>query len=268
MRTPKVSSVSAEPQLMANRVEWEPLGFSTPLDHYRIEGHSGSGWTLLGKTIFPFFVHDRLDPQGEKWKYRVIVVDAAGNASGPSRPVRAASLRSATTGTKLAALGEFDLRASEFQFAPQGYEKIAEAYPDGEISIGADATANDVPYLLPGPKDKWGGEKSYTLHWDFDVADKHISRANMVLALWVIDTTKLGGTLELKVNDFTTSLELPQGGTAGSKHDDARTITALKPAAFEIPLPDGTLASGHNTLTATLAEGSWLAWDAVGFFTV
>lgn len=85
-----------------------------------------------------------------------------------------------------------------------------------------------------------------------------------MLALWGIDTAKLGGTLEMKVNDFTTSLELPQGGTAGSKNDDAHTTTALKPAAFEILLPDGTLAPGRNTL----AEGAWLARDAVGFFTV
>lgn len=74
----------------------------------------------------------------------------------------------------------------------------------------------------------------------------------------------------LGVELIATSIASDGDGQAGSTSDDwlAHTTTALNPAAFEIPLPDGTLAPGHNTLTATLAEGAWLAWDAVDFFTV
>lgn len=53
----------------------------------------------------------------------------------------------------------------------------------------------------------------------------------------------------LGVELIATSIASDGDGQAGSTSDDwlAHTTTALKPAAIEIPLPDDTLALGHNT---------------------
>ncbi|WP_295646904.1 hypothetical protein [uncultured Corynebacterium sp.] len=260
--------IKCAPGLMEIALAWKPLDWSIPLDHYRVEGRRrGHGWQLLKKTIFPFYRHDRLLPQGEEWHYRVKTVDAAGNVSRPSRPIRAKSLRSVVTGKPLATAGHFDRQSTELKFAPRDYKKIPVAFPDGKISV----TGNnpEIPYLLPGPKDAWAGEKSYSLTWEFDLAKSSIEphRSKIHLALWFIDTTKLGGSLEVELGGFRQTLSVPKGATAGSKKGDARRDDgSLKPGCWEKAIPSDSLREGRNTLTLTMRSGGWIAWDAIGLF--
>lgn len=251
---------------MENYIAWGAVGWETVLDHYRVIGTSGGQERLLGKTIFPFFRHVDLDAAGETWDYAVEVVDAAGNVSARSAVVRSTSLLSVTSGTPLATLGRFDRKSHEFKFAPKGYAQIPEAYPDQKIVVGPQGGSQDVAYLLPGPSDKWAGSKSYTLEWTADIESLD-DAAVTALALWLVDTTKLGGTLEIRINGVADSLELPRGATAGSKRGDASgEHHGLKPAALEIDLPAGALRTGENVVTLTLGKGGWLAWDALGLF--
>ena len=251
------------------RVGWEVAkdeGFGdVVLDHYRVIGTDPNGVdVLLGKTIFPFFHHSRRDVAGEKWSYYVKVVDASGTESAPSGKATSTSLPSVTAGQALATIGSFDRKGTEFQYSPKDYKKIVTAHPDQTITVGPDATPADVPYLLPGPGDKWAGSKSYTLKWTVKL-DKPASKA--ALALWLIDTTKLGGVLDITVNDFHKQIELPQGATQGSRQGDASgEPTPLRPAAIEFALAEDTLKEGENQLVFTLREGGWLAWDALGIF--
>lgn len=262
---PAVTGVQAEPRLMENYVTWEPASWDVVLDHYRVIGTDPNGVdVLLGKTIFPFFRHSRRDVDGEKWSYYVKVVDAAGAESSPSGKATSTSLPSVTAGTALATIGSFDRKGTEFQYSPKDYKKIVTAYPDQTITVGPDAKPADVPYLLPGPGDKWAGSKAYTLKWTVKL-DKPTAKA--ALALWLIDTTKLGGILDVTVNDFHKQVELPQGATQGSRQGDASgDPTSLRPAAIEFDLPEDTLQQGENHLVFTLREGGWLAWDALGIF--
>lgn len=262
---PAATGVQAEPQLMENYVTWEPASWDVVLDHYRVIGTDPNGVdVLLGKTIFPFFHHSRRDVAGEKWTYYVKVVDAAGAESSPSGKATSTSLPSVTAGTALATIGSFDRKGTEFQYSPKDYKKIVTAHPDQTITAGPDAKPADVPYLLPGPGDKWAGSKAYTLKWTVKL-DKPTAKA--ALALWLIDTTKLGGILDVTINDFHKQVELPQGATKGSRQGDARgEPTSLRPAAIEFALPENTLQEGENELVFTLREGGWLAWDALGIF--
>lgn len=254
--------------LMEINLAWEPLDWAIPLDHYRVEGRSkGHGWKLLKKTIFPVFNHNRLRPEGEEWLYRIRTVDAAGNISRPSRPVRAKSLRSVVTGVPIVKAGHFDRQSVDLQFAPKDYKKIPVAFPDGKITVSG---ANpDIPYLLPGPGDSWAGGKCYSLTWDFNFPKASIrtSRTKIYLALWFIDTTKLGGLLDVELGGFGKTLEIPKGETAGSKRGDARGDDgALKPGCWELEVPITNLREGRNRLTLTLQQGGWIAWDAMGLF--
>lgn len=262
---PAVTGVQAEPQLMENYVTWEPASWDVVLDHYRVIGTDPNGVdVLLGKTIFPFFRHSRRDVAGEKWSYYVKVVDAAGAESSPSGKATSTSLPSVTAGTALATIGSFDRKGTEFQYSPQDYKKIVTAHPDQTITVGPDAKPADVPYLLPGPGDKWARSKAYTLKWTVKL-DKPTGKA--ALALWLIDTTKLGGILDVTINDFHKQIELPQGATQGSRHGNTcGDPTPLRPAAIEFDLPEDTLQQGENQLVLPLREGGWLAWDALGIF--
>ena len=262
---PAATGVQAEPQLMENYVTWEPASWDVVLDHYRVIGTDPNGVdVLLGKTIFPFFRHSRRDVAGEKWTYYVKVVDAAGAESSPSGKATSTSLPSVTAGTALATIGSFDRKGTEFQYSPKDYKKIVTAHPDQTITVGPDAKPADVPYLLPGPGDKWAGSKAYTLKWTVNLNQP---TAKTALALWLIDTTKLGGILDVTINDFHKQVELPQGATKGSRQGDARREpTSLRPVAIEFDLPENTLQQGENQLVFTLLEGGWLAWDALGIF--
>lgn len=262
---PAVTDLSATAGLMTVQLKWQPLDWSTVLDHYRIVGTPESGRPqLLGKTIFPTFLHDRLAPEGEAWTYRVEAVDAAGTVSPVSETVTVTSTRSVTTGRPLATLGQFDWNTAEFRFAPANYSQIPGTYPSRRFTAGNGATAADVPYLLPGPGDAWAGNDVYSLSWKVNIPAGDGPEA---LALWLVDTTRLGGTLDVQIGSFTTALELPQGGTAGSRQGDANSPgSPLEPAAFELSLPAGTLQQGSNTVELTLSEGGWVAWDALGLF--
>ena len=262
---PAATGVQAEPQLMENYVTWEPASWDVVLDHYRVIGTDPNGVdVLLGKTIFPFFRHSRRDVAGEKWSYYVKVVDAAGAESSPSGKTTSTSLPSVTAGTALTTIGSFDRKGTEFQYSPKDYKKIVTAHPDQTITVGPDAKPADVPYLLPGPGDKWAGSKAYTLKWTVNLNQP---TAKTALALWLIDTTKLGGILDVTINDFHKQVELPQGATKGSRQGDASgEPTSLRPAAIEFALPENTLQEGENELVFTLREGGWLAWDALGIF--
>lgn len=260
---PAATGVQAEPQLMENYVTWEPASWDVVLDHYRVIGTDPNGVdVLLGKTIFPFFRHSRRDVAGEQWSYYVKVVDAAGTESSPSGKATSTSLPSVTAGTALATIGSFDRKGTEFQYSPKDYKKIVTAHPDQTITVGPDAKPVDVPYLLPGPGDKWAESKAYTLKWTVKL-DKPTEKA--ALALWLIDTTKLGGILDVTINDLHKQVELPQDATQGSRQGDASgEPTPLRPAAIEFALPENTLQEGENQLVFTLREGGWLAWDALG----
>lgn len=260
-----VRNLRAEPKLMENLLTWEPVGWDTALDHYRVLGVGRDGKEqLLGKTIFPFFRHDRLDPAGETWRYAVEIVDAAGGVSPRADAPQTSSIASVTVGAELARLGDFDRKDLEFKYAPKDYKKIVTAYPDQKVVAGPDASAGNVAYLLPGPGDKWAGNKAYTLEWTVDIPEPS---GDIALALWLVDTTKLGGTLDVEINGFSRAVELPQGATKGSKVGDASgEKTSLKPVAIEFDLPAGTLKQGENTLVFTVSEGGWLAWDALGLF--
>ncbi|MDU2587541.1 MAG: polysaccharide lyase family protein [Corynebacterium sp.] len=262
---PVVTGVQAEPQLMENYITWEPVSWNVVLDHYRVIGTDPNGVdVLLGKTIFPFFHHSRRDVAGEKWSYYVKVVDAAGIESSPSNSATSTSLPSVTAGNALATIGSFDRKGTEFKYSPMDYKKIVTAHPDQTIIAGPAATAADVPYLLPGPGDKWAGSKAYTLKWTVNLKQP---TAKTALALWLIDTTKLGGILDVTINDFRKQVELPQGATKGSRQGDASgDPTSLRPVAIEFSLPENTLQEGENELVFTLREGGWLAWDALGIF--
>lgn len=275
-RPQTVTDVQVEPALAAVTLTWTPLGWEPLIDHFRIYAVRGGSAPsqvreadLLAKTVYPRFVHDGLDPAGEQWTYVIIAVSDAGRRGKSSDPVTATSQASVTaTGREVGAIGTFDGKSLEFQFAPSSYSSIPDSHPDALIEYrqGTDVPASGWPYLLPGPGDAWAGYRAYRARWTFELADELVD--DLDLAVWLIDTTRLGGLLRISANgEQIMDLDLPPGATRGSREGDATVPgSTLRRSFHELPVPASTLRVGENMIEFHLVEGGWLAWDAVGLF--
>ncbi|WP_193105930.1 polysaccharide lyase family protein [Brachybacterium sp. FME24] len=276
-RPETVTGLHTEPALASTVLTWDALGWDPLIDHYRIYGIAGDSAPsgdpreddLLAKTVYPRFVHDGLDPAGEAWTYRVLAVSDAGRRAKPSAPITGTSLPSVTaTGREIATIGAFDGRTLEHLLAPSGYASIPEQYPEALIEFvqGADDPGSDWPYLLPGPGDAWAGKKAYRARWT--VTLEGAPAQDHDLAVWLVDTTRLGGILRVSANgEVVTDIELPRGATRGSREGDATLPGSTLLRSFHEPaIPAGLLQAGENVIELELAEGGWVAWDAVGLF--
>lgn len=275
-RPDTVTGLNTAGDIASITLSWRPLPWSTTVDHYRVYGVPGSNGgplrdpreqDLVAKTVYPRLIHGGLAAKGETWTYAVITVDASGRRSRPSRSVTGESTVSIThSGQPLAEVGDFDGRTLEFQYAPDDYPSIPTTYPDAVIEVdhGPNA-ATRWPYLLPGPGDAWAGDQAYRLDWTLTLSEPPQQPA---MAIWLVDTTRLGGTLEVAVNGTTVAERtLIAGGTRGSTEGDAgEPGTALVPSYHEFDLPPDAFADGSNTISFTLADGGWAAWDGVGLY--
>ena len=275
-RPQTVTALEAEPALASTTLTWQPLGWDPLIDHYRVYAVRGESAPdgkneaeLLAKTVYPRFVHADLDPAGETWTYVVLAVSDAGRRGKPGAPVTATSQPSViATGDEVATIGAFDGRTLEFLHAPSGYATIPEQFPDALIDYtqGADDPGTAWPYLLPGPGDAWAGRKTYRARWTLTLAEA--PAADHDLAVWLVDTTRLGGILRVSVNEeHLVDIELPEGATRGSREGDATVPgSTLRRSFHEHAVPPELLQAGENVLELELVEGGWVAWDAVGLF--
>lgn len=273
---PAVTGLDFTPHITRTEITWQSLGLSPLMDHYRVHGRPGrhttlplDNSTLVGKTVYPRFRHNNLDPAGEEWTYQIVAVSDAGRRGAASQPLVAHSQASVTaTGTPVAVIGSFDAKTLELQFAPSGYTALAKAHPTATIDYvqGTDTPAAGWPYLLPGPGDAWGGSRVWRARWHLD----QITEARHALAVWLVDTTKLGGKLRVDINGKAFhEITQPVGSTRGSREGDATVVGSPLVRSFhEFELPKGTLTTGSNLIEFVVTEGGWVAWDAVGLFSV
>jgi len=271
-----VTGLAIEPAIARVVLTWNPLPWTPLIDHFRVYGVPGRDGRpqerpehLLGKTVYPRFVHAGLDPRGSEWSYLVVAVSDAGQRSRPSAVISGSSQASViATGTELARVGEFDGKGSELLFSPASYAKIPTTYPTAIITYtqGVDQPGTGWPYLLPGPGDGWAGRKVYRVLWTVPLATAPTTPVD--LAAWLIDTTRLGGVLTVRVNGAEVQrVTLAKGATLGSRNADATLPNSTMVRAYhEFALPEGALVAGTNVVEFELTEGGWVAWDAVGLY--
>ncbi|REE99815.1 polysaccharide lyase family protein [Thermomonospora umbrina] len=258
------------------RVElsWDGRPYEPLVDHYAIYASRTAGFeigpeTLLGKTVYTTFKHDRLGGAAREWHYRVVVVDAAGERSRPSARVTGRSEESvAVSGRPIATIGAFDHKSLELALAPAGYAQVPKRFANGaDYTHGIHQPAVDWPYIHPGPADGWGGRKPYRYTFRFDV--EQVPAGEPWLSIWLVDThASLAGEIVLALNDTALgTVKLENGGTRGSLEGDATVPgTALKPSYVELALPRAAVIAGRNVLTIDKNIGSWHVYDALGVF--
>ncbi|MFI6515921.1 polysaccharide lyase family protein [Spirillospora sp. NPDC050679] len=255
------------------RLTWEGEAYRPLVDHYAIYASRTRGFkvgpdTLLAKTVYATFPHDRLGGRRQDWYYRIVTVDASGARSRPSAEVAGHSLDSvAVTGRALASVGEFDHKSLEFALAPAGTGQYRARFPNGvDYTAGTSRPGTDWCYIQPGPADAWGGSKPSRFTLRFTLAD---APAEAWASIWLIDTHgSQPGTIELALNGAPVrEVKLENGAMRGSLEGDATAPgNGLKPSYVELELPRAALRTGENVLTIDKKAGSWHAYDALGVF--
>jgi hypothetical protein len=268
-RPPAITHLTGSGQISSITLDWKPVSWATVVDHYAVYVLNSGTFELVGKTVYPHYVHRGLGFTGVPRTYRIVTVDAAGNTSKPSATVAATNLTSVTvSGVPVARVGEFDGKGSELALSPGGYASYPTRFPsDVDYTFGTSTPSADWSYLLPGPADKWAGSKSHRATFRFELAA--VPEKDLDLALWLIDShASLAGTAVLTVNGTEVGrLTFANGATKGSTiADSTYPGSPLKPSYLELPLPRALFRPGQNLLELFKDNGSWLAYDALGIY--
>jgi hypothetical protein len=269
-----VHGLRAQAEIGRIRLTWKGEAYEPLVDHYAIYGSRSRGFgigpeTLVGKTVYGYFVHDRMGGRRQDWYYRIVVVDAAGNRSRPSPELAAHSVESVTVnGRALATVGNFDHKTLELALAPAGYAQYRTRFPNGsDYTYGKSSPGNDWAYIQPGPSDSWAGSRPSLATFRFPL--EAVPSGETWLAIWLVDThASIPGTIRLALNGTPVrEVKLENGGTRGSLEGDATLpSTPLKPSYVELALPAAALKAGENVLTIDKQIGSWHVYDALGIF--
>lgn len=166
-------------------------------------------------------------------------------------------------------IGSRDGQSKEFALAPADYKEFLAhdfGYEDRYFLVGYHDSQSDFPYVLPGPKDQWGGTWS-TSGW----------RTHSVDILFGVESMPKKGTWNLEigitdnavenppllkatVNGHEYKFQLEKGGSESSIEGD---LSSAKPSVLTATIDASILKRGGNRISITLLEGSWAIFDFV-----
>ena len=158
------------------------------------------------------------------------------------------------------AIGERDDQSAEFALGPDRY---GDYDADGYHVVGVGDPASDWPYTHPGPADTWAGGTAHTFTVVFVLEHAVTGKARLVIDL--LDThSERPPTFTIKVNDRSWTHECPPGGGDASIFGSA---DVGQEHVIEVPIPEGVLTQGANTVEITNSALSWVVYDWVGLET-
>ncbi|WP_316785889.1 GH92 family glycosyl hydrolase [Pedobacter frigiditerrae] len=166
-------------------------------------------------------------------------------------------------------IGKADNQTAGLALAPTDYKKFLEhdfGWEDRYYLVGYSNPAKDFPYVLPGPKDGWGGTaptagiRSHLLNILFDLKNASTNKPFKL----VIDLIGYNGEksplFKININGKGTVQQLPKGDKSNVVAGD---MAAAKEYVIEIPIKAGALHNGGNEIQLTSLDGSWLVFDQV-----
>lgn len=151
-------------------------------------------------------------------------------------------------------VGKSDNTTTELAHAPSKY---LDYKSPGFFVVGKSKAKFDWPYIQPGPLDKeWSSGSSQTFSVWFAMASPQRGGAQLILDL--SDTHEVyPPKLTVEINGKKTVHVTPRGN--GSHSDPGRGREHL----ITIPIPEGGLKEGLNSVFITTSTGSWLTWDGL-----
>ncbi|WP_312716400.1 polysaccharide lyase family protein, partial [Sphingobacterium multivorum] len=165
-------------------------------------------------------------------------------------------------------LGNSDGSSSEFALSPNGYKKFLEhdfGYEDNAFIIGQSSLTRDLPYVLPGPANEWGGTggtsglRTHFLNLYY-VLNNSIKNGQCTLQVKLANSDpKNKPTLQIVINGKPYNFEVEGGAGNGEPLENP-----LKSgnSTINIPLPADLIKKGGNQITMTVIKGGWVEFDS------
>ncbi|MDX9748202.1 MAG: GH92 family glycosyl hydrolase [Paludibacter sp.] len=182
-------------------------------------------------------------------------------------------------------VGNADNSSEEFALAPNGFKKFIEndfGYEDKFFLIGYSHENKDMPYVIPGPVDTWGGTwptsgwrtNQVNILFGIDIID---SKKDYKLIVKLADyAKKFLPLVKISVNNQDHKVQLSASGydvllqpypRQDEPYVDTASLTGDRknatPTTIEIPIKKSILKSGGNCVTITVLEGSWIMFDQI-----
>ncbi len=166
-------------------------------------------------------------------------------------------------------IGEADNQSAGLALAPADYKKFLEfdfGWENRFYLVGFSKPEKDFPYVLPGPKDSWGGTggtsgiRSHILNVLFDI--NKVSPAQK--AKLIIDLLGYNGDnpplFKVTINGKAEVFQFPK---ALSNNAVEGNLSNAREHIIEIPVEAGLLHPGGNEIQLTTLDGSWLLFDQI-----
>ncbi|MBI5094060.1 MAG: hypothetical protein HZB26_16660 [Candidatus Hydrogenedentes bacterium] len=156
-------------------------------------------------------------------------------------------------------IGQVDGSYSEFAMAGKFDQYTARFASDPVLAIGRGPEAKGWPYVHPGPADAWAGARTHPFRIEFNLGA--VNSGAYRLAVHAANThSGFPPQLQVKINDAPDWIFAFQPGADDRSLADPK-IGHRQTQSFLFP---GTLLhAGHNVITLTISQGSWLLYDAV-----
>ena len=155
-------------------------------------------------------------------------------------------------------IGTADHNYQEFALAGdhQGYRK---AFPqDVVFRVGRSDPKTDWPWIHPGPRDDWAGNREHPFAIVFDMPEA--PAGGCVLRIDVLDAqSSVTPQLRVDVNGTAGVFRVNRGAGDRALIDPSKA----KPQVLAIPIHPSLLRAGENRITLTTVDGSWILYDAV-----
>lgn len=166
-------------------------------------------------------------------------------------------------------IGKANNSASDLALGPNKYMQFLAndfGYEDRYFLIGRDDAKKTFPYVIPGPKDTWGGTwgtsgwRTHEANILFGV-ESLPKKGNWELVIDLLDNAvSAPPLLKVTINGQNEKFQLKAGG---SDSTITGNIADAKECVLRIPIEPDRIRTGGNCITLTVLEGSWVAFDHV-----
>ncbi|CAM3725513.1 GH92 family glycosyl hydrolase [Sphingobacterium prati] len=165
-------------------------------------------------------------------------------------------------------LGNSDGSSHEFALAPHDYKKFLEhdfGYEDNYFIVGQSSLSRDLPYVLPGPANEWGGTggtsglRTHFLNL-YSVVGGKVEGGKWALEVKLAHSDpKNKPTLQISVNGKSYNYDLNNGE---GQSDPIGTDVKSAASTIRIVLPENLISKGFNQVTLTVIKGGWVEFDS------
>ena len=160
-------------------------------------------------------------------------------------------------------VGKKDQSPKEFAYYDRDFSSFSSAYKNQAVlfEIGTDKEAN-LPFFLPGPSDGWVAYTSNQIIFRFAIDNEQIDCSTKLRIDFVETHPSYPPVLEVKVNDFITEVQVPEGNNINYFSDKKTNSNNLY---LEIDIPGGQLKKGNNNVSIKSISGGWSVFDNISF---